>query len=103
MRVAASGPAGTGLNYGERERADGRPVEAPRAQLPAVVRPREECKPETRAARPVAALVAQLVAGMHDAPALRARRRTDPATGTEAYRTVAAFGPPAAPRFGRRI
>jgi hypothetical protein len=44
--------------------------------------------------RPVATLLAQLVAGAENLPASRVRRRTDPQTGADTYRATAELAPP---------
>jgi len=48
--------------------------------------------------RPVAALLAQLVAGTQNLPVSRARRRADPGDGARLYRAVAGLDAAAQPR-----
>jgi hypothetical protein len=93
MRISAS--VGSGC---DRPRPDiNQPVdseETRRTSLPALV-------PEaTRSAaapaviiRPVATLLAQLVAGAENLPASRVRRRADPQTGADTYRATAELAP----------
>jgi hypothetical protein len=101
MRIAAS--PGNGLDRGRRD-ADPLPRrdDPQRTLLPAIVpsTPRESAAamPGTR---PSAALLAQLVATVENLPAARARRRADPQTSADAYRSVANLAPSPRKRASR--
>lgn len=80
-----------------------RAEEPVRSNLPAVIeRPalRRQAGPQSR---PVAALVAQLVAHAEDMPATRALRRADSGYGANVYRSVAELGPRPDARTARVI
>jgi hypothetical protein len=79
-----SGPARDRVSVQRSE-----PVEQAGSCLPAVIpvaRTDNAAPPQCRT-RPVATLLAQLVAGAQDLPATRARRRADAAEGALLYRT----------------
>ena len=94
MQIAAS--QNTNLDLGRRHNALLAPKPADellRAALPAVV-PGQACNsaPVATRNRPVAALLAQLIAGAEDMPSSRVRRRADPGAGVDAYRAVSGLG-----------
>jgi hypothetical protein len=94
MRISGSSPSGA--DWPRRESAV--PARAA-AQLPALVpiANRDSTSAQwTPAARPLSALVAQLVAGAENLPVARARRRADPAESAAIYRAVASLAPEAA-------
>ena len=106
MRIAAS--PGTSLTLTRHDKAPAREHAADepvRASLPAVIEPagqRRDRAPSPQS-RPVAALLAQLVASAEDLPATRAKRRMDPAAGTEIYRMMAGLGLGAPSRKARSV
>lgn len=102
MRISAH--LDNGLNLDRRGHTPAAPVaDAPaRVQLPAVI----EARPARAAnltSRPVAALLAQLVAHVEDMPMTRAHRRTEPGEGTSAYRSISKLGIDAEPHTARVI
>jgi hypothetical protein len=103
MRISAR--LDSGLNLDRRSQTAPRRTDAPqRAQLPAVIEPRTE-RSATASSRPVAALVAQLVAHAEDMPVTREHRRAEPSAGTDAYRSMANLGadPDGGPHTARMI
>jgi hypothetical protein len=94
MQISASISTGPGLKRRDHTPAPAQRAEEPvRSNLPAII---EQAAPRRRAApqnRPVAALVAQLVAHAEDMPGSRARRRADAGYGANAYQSVAELGP----------
>jgi len=102
MRISAH--LDNGLNLDRRGHAPAAPVaDAPaRVQLPAVIEVRAT-RPAVPTSRPVAALVAQLVAHVEDMPVTREHRRAEPVTGTNAYRLIANLGSDAEPQTARVI
>ncbi len=94
MRISASISSGLGLDRRDQTPAPVRRAEGlPRSNLPAVI---ERAAPHRQTApqcRPVAALVAQLVAHTEDMPATRVLRRADAGYGANAYQSVAELGP----------
>ncbi|MEX2129133.1 MAG: hypothetical protein WD871_12955 [Xanthobacteraceae bacterium] len=97
MRISAS--FGTGVDPTRRDTVlvPKKAEEPLRASLPAVVpapdRPSDIAAPKH--VRPVAALLAQLVAGAEDLPATRIRRRADPGQSAQLYRAIDRLGPAA--------
>jgi hypothetical protein len=90
MRIAASPGSG-----GRRD-ADPLPQrnDPQRPLLPAIIpSTRRVNAAGTPAARPAAALLAQLVAAVENLPIARARRRADAQTSAELYRSVANLKP----------
>jgi hypothetical protein len=101
MRISAH--LDNGLNLDRRTPTPPQRTDAPaRAQLPVVIQPRAE-RPATASSRPVAALVAQLVAHVEDMPVTREHRRAEPAAGTGAYRSIASLRSNAEPHTARVI
>jgi hypothetical protein len=94
MRISASISTGLGLDRRAHTPAPAHGVESPvRTNLPAVIETpalRRQASPQ---GRPLAALVAQLVAHAEDMPETRARRRADAGYGTNVYQSVAELGP----------
>ncbi len=94
MRISAS--ISSGLDLDQRDRtpaAAQRADESIRSNLPSVIeQAAPRCQPAPQG-RPVAALVAQLVAHAEDMPVTRALRRADAGYGANAYQSVAELGP----------
>jgi hypothetical protein len=95
MRIAAS--HGNSLDRG---RGDADPLpqrdDPQRTSLPAIIPSTGGVNAAATPARPPAALLAQLVAAVENLPVARARRRADPQTSADLYRSVANLKP--APR-----
>jgi hypothetical protein len=88
----------------------GRPVyqkanEAPVQSTSLTVRPVTPVSSaqDTMSARPLAALLAQLIAKAQDLPVSRERRRADPAEGARVYRAAADLGRPNEHQYVRVI
>lgn len=94
MRITAS--SGTALNtvFLARRPIDQKADEAPSGNKSLIVRPVTAVASSEAAmpARPLAALLAQLIAKAQDLPASRERRRADPAEGARVYRAAAGLG-----------
>ncbi len=102
MRISAH--LDNGLNLDRRGHAPAVSVaDAPaRVQLPAVIEVRAT-RPAVPTNRPVAALLAQLVAHVEDMPVTREHRRAEPANGTGVYRSIANLGSDVKPHTARVI
>lgn len=104
MRISASISTGLGLDRRDRPPAPARGAEPPvHANLPAVIDPPAPRRQAAPQGRPVAGLVAQLVAHAEDMPGTRARRRADAGYGANAYQSVAELGPQRDRRTARVI
>lgn len=104
MQIGTQYGANSTLTREKRPQAEQSAAASPvRAGLPAVIEPRREARSDTPSVtcRPVAALIAQIVAGQEDILGTRARRRIDPVEGSNAYRSVADLGADAQPERGR--
>ena len=93
MRISASISTGPGLKRRDHTPAPANVAETPvRSNLPVIVETHAPRHRNLAQGRPVAALVAQLVAHAEDMPATRALRRADAGYGANVYRSVAELG-----------
>lgn len=96
MRVTASLHTGLDTSPRRRNPEDSGRQDPPRpASLPAVIPSADRAVRDSAPSRvrPPSPLLAQLVAGSENLPVARMRRRADPGTTAELYRSVAAGGP----------
>jgi hypothetical protein len=105
MRITAN--SGTALDTAFLAR---RPVyqktdAAPAQSTSLTVRPVTAVPPTdvTMPARPLAVLLAQLIAKAQDLPISRERRRADPAEGARVYQAASGLGRPNEPKYVRVI
>ncbi len=104
MRISASISTSLGLKRRDHTPAPADGVETSvRSNLPTVIESHAPQRQIAAQGRPVAALLAQLVAHIEDMPATRAFRRADAGYGTNAYQSVAELGPQAEARTARVI
>ena len=93
MRISASISTGLGPKRWDHTPAPANGAETPvRSNLPVIVETHAPRHRNLAQGRPVAALVAQLVAHAEDMPATRALRRADAGYGANVYRSVAELG-----------
>ena len=104
MRISASTSTGLGLDRRDHAPAPAHGIEPPvRSQLPAVIEQAAPRRQPPAQGRPVAALVAQLVAHAEDMPGTRARRRADAGHSANVYRSVAELGARTGPHTARVV